>query len=179
MILCPFCHFQNEDGALFCEQCKSDLSGVPETPAAPPPVPTAPLTPDPVVAQPVEAVPMSVEPVAVPLVEPEPVQAEPLHAEPYPLTAEPEPVMEAMPLEAMPVEAVPIEAEPLSPSAGLIDTQVPPHVAEPVVPDAAPPSPKKVAGRRMVASNARNSSPRSRRSAGTGSRSARSPGCAA
>jgi hypothetical protein len=24
---CPFCHYQNEDGALFCEQCKSDLAG--------------------------------------------------------------------------------------------------------------------------------------------------------
>src|SRR5207302_8459130 len=25
MLKCPFCHFENEDGALFCEQCKSDL----------------------------------------------------------------------------------------------------------------------------------------------------------
>lgn len=28
-VQCPFCQFQNEDGALFCEQCKSDLSAVP------------------------------------------------------------------------------------------------------------------------------------------------------
>src|SRR5947209_7445732 len=28
MVKCPFCQFSNEDGALFCEQCKSDLSGV-------------------------------------------------------------------------------------------------------------------------------------------------------
>jgi pSer/pThr/pTyr-binding forkhead associated (FHA) protein len=28
-VTCPFCQFQNEDGALFCEQCKSDLSAVP------------------------------------------------------------------------------------------------------------------------------------------------------
>jgi hypothetical protein len=27
MMKCPFCQFDNEDGALFCEQCKSDLSG--------------------------------------------------------------------------------------------------------------------------------------------------------
>jgi hypothetical protein len=27
MVKCPFCQFDNEDGALFCEQCKSDLSG--------------------------------------------------------------------------------------------------------------------------------------------------------
>jgi hypothetical protein len=35
MLKCPFCGFGNEDGALFCEQCKSDLSGVETTPAAP------------------------------------------------------------------------------------------------------------------------------------------------
>ena len=34
MTKCPFCEFENEDGALFCEQCKSDLSAVP-APAAP------------------------------------------------------------------------------------------------------------------------------------------------
>jgi hypothetical protein len=28
-IKCPFCSYNNEDGALFCEQCKSDLSAVP------------------------------------------------------------------------------------------------------------------------------------------------------
>src|SRR5262249_13609699 len=28
MIKCPFCHFDNEDGALFCEQCKTDLGSV-------------------------------------------------------------------------------------------------------------------------------------------------------
>ena len=35
MIICPFCHFENEDGALFCEQCKSDLTGVDSAPAIP------------------------------------------------------------------------------------------------------------------------------------------------
>ena len=35
MLKCPFCHFDNEDGALFCEQCKSDL-GVVEPIKAPP-----------------------------------------------------------------------------------------------------------------------------------------------
>jgi hypothetical protein len=33
MIKCPVCQFDNEEGALFCEQCKSDL-GTPEAPAA-------------------------------------------------------------------------------------------------------------------------------------------------
>src|SRR5437762_607475 len=28
MLKCPYCQFDNEDGALFCEQCKSDLGGV-------------------------------------------------------------------------------------------------------------------------------------------------------
>ena len=46
MIVCPFCHFENEDGALFCEQCKSDLTGVDSAPAIPvaaevPPLPVA------------------------------------------------------------------------------------------------------------------------------------------
>ena len=34
MITCPFCQYRNEDGSLFCEQCKSDLGGV-EAQAAP------------------------------------------------------------------------------------------------------------------------------------------------
>lgn len=34
MVKCPFCGFGNEDGALFCEQCKSDLSTVQPTPDA-------------------------------------------------------------------------------------------------------------------------------------------------
>src|SRR5262245_66029826 len=42
MVKCPFCGFDNEDGALFCEQCKSDLGAVAST--APPPV--SPLNPD-------------------------------------------------------------------------------------------------------------------------------------
>jgi hypothetical protein len=27
---CPYCSFQNEDGTLFCERCKSDLFSIPE-----------------------------------------------------------------------------------------------------------------------------------------------------
>jgi hypothetical protein len=36
MLQCPFCHFDNEDGALFCEQCKSDLASAEPAFAAPP-----------------------------------------------------------------------------------------------------------------------------------------------
>lgn len=40
MLKCPFCGFDNEEGSLFCEQCKSDLSAVA---AAPSPVPVPPI----------------------------------------------------------------------------------------------------------------------------------------
>jgi hypothetical protein len=35
MLKCPYCQFDNEDGALFCEQCKSDLGGVQAAEAVP------------------------------------------------------------------------------------------------------------------------------------------------
>lgn len=38
MVKCPFCSFDNEDGALFCEQCKSDLGGAEMSAASAPPV---------------------------------------------------------------------------------------------------------------------------------------------
>jgi hypothetical protein len=34
MLKCPFCNFENEEGSLFCEQCKSDLGSVMPVPAA-------------------------------------------------------------------------------------------------------------------------------------------------
>jgi pSer/pThr/pTyr-binding forkhead associated (FHA) protein len=86
MLKCPVCHFSNEDGALFCEQCKSDLSSVPV--AAPVEIPMA-------VAEPVD------EPIADVILSPFPMEAIPLEAIP-----------EAKPLEAAPVaEFVP---EPIS-----------------------------------------------------------------
>jgi hypothetical protein len=51
MLKCPFCNYQNEDGALFCEQCKSDLASATATPAAAAPDPAAPAM--------AEAVPMA------------------------------------------------------------------------------------------------------------------------
>jgi hypothetical protein len=36
MVKCPFCGFENEDGALFCEQCKSDLGTVEPVPPTQP-----------------------------------------------------------------------------------------------------------------------------------------------
>ena len=37
MSKCPFCHFENESGALFCEQCKSDLGWAEPNPVQPAP----------------------------------------------------------------------------------------------------------------------------------------------
>src|SRR5262245_64041985 len=56
MVKCPFCNFENEDGALFCEQCKSDLSGVEPSKSAPAgePIPVAAVLDDTVPAATVE-----------------------------------------------------------------------------------------------------------------------------
>jgi hypothetical protein len=84
MVKCPFCQYQNEDGALFCEQCKSDLSAVPAgapmmaeagVPAAPETMPMAALMGDggmPAMAMPVGdappmAAPMDMMPMAAPM----------------------------------------------------------------------------------------------------------------
>jgi FHA domain len=95
MVQCPFCHYNNEDGALFCEQCKSDLANVASSN-------------DPPIAQamPVEAAPAFAE--AIP-VEAIPLGALPLAAEALPMEAIPM-AAEALPMEATPVEAVPVEA---------------------------------------------------------------------
>lgn len=85
MVKCPFCGFDNEDGALFCEQCKSDLSAVPAGPATGTPgahqmveavpvaeaMPVSPMESSPPMAQVVEPgdeVPMAA--VAAPMAEP-------------------------------------------------------------------------------------------------------------
>ncbi len=47
MIKCPFCHYDNEDGSLFCEQCRSDLSDVPPI-AVPAPAASSRPSPSPI-----------------------------------------------------------------------------------------------------------------------------------
>ena len=101
MLKCPFCNFDNEEGALFCEQCKSDLSGVEPAPAAPP-VPVAhvleetipmaqPMAEAAVVAAVVEATPVAPPPAAP--VEPEVSAAPPVEpAAPAPPAAAPAPL---------------------------------------------------------------------------------------
>jgi len=115
MLKCPFCHFENEEGALFCEQCKSDL-GVASAPVAP--------------AEPVEGIPTA-----------EPLQAESYEA--VPLAAAEAVPYTAEPLEAQPLPAVPIaEAQPVAPSpppAPPPAPSVPAAPASTASPAAAPP----------------------------------------
>jgi pSer/pThr/pTyr-binding forkhead associated (FHA) protein len=125
MIRCPFCQFENEDGALFCEQCKSDLAGaipVAQAEAAPEQHPHVPA-----------ATPVFAETV------PEPVPAaQTVPYEPIPVAGlEPE---EVIPLAAEPVEALPVnlaEAKPVAPAPPATPA---PSTLPPTPPDAAPPA---------------------------------------
>ena len=124
MMKCPFCHFDNEDGALFCEQCKSDLAGV-ET-AAPvhsaqphiaPAMPVAAVETVPFVSPVVEAVVAEVVPIeapgtmeaVVPTVAPLPTAPEPPSspAAEAPPAAAPEPAAPPAPAPALPAGAEP------------------------------------------------------------------------
>jgi hypothetical protein len=118
MVKCPFCHYDNEDGALFCERCSSDLSGVASAPPAPPPIPVAEPEPEPM-------------PIAF---------AEPL-AEPMPL-ADPIPMAFADPIPAAaPLEPIPVaEPEPIAPPRPTAPPP-PPVVSMPPAPPVPPPAP--------------------------------------
>jgi len=72
MLKCPFCGFDNEDGALFCEQCKSDLSMVPAAPPAPKPAAEVPMAaileePIPMAAPIMEDIPMAAPMADIPM----------------------------------------------------------------------------------------------------------------
>ena len=86
MSKCPFCHFENEAGALFCEQCKSDLGWVEPNAVRPVVEPTngaaAPLVPEGVepaaIAEPIHAASVVDEPIlagAIPIAEASPIYA--------------------------------------------------------------------------------------------------------
>jgi pSer/pThr/pTyr-binding forkhead associated (FHA) protein len=122
MVKCPFCHFENEDGALFCEQCKSDLAGV----------------------EPVGSPPM-----AAPIADAVPLEAMPIEGEAVPLEAAA--VAEAFPLEATPIvgEAVPLEATPIEETAPMAEAV--PLAEEPTIPLAPEPTPAPVAPLPQVA----------------------------
>jgi hypothetical protein len=159
MVQCPFCHFSNEEGALFCEQCKSDLAGVAmiAEPAAvaveavPMAAEAMPMEAMPMEATPIEAMPIEAMPIEAMAMEAMPIEAMPIEAMPgeaIPMEATPVEAtpVEALPLEAAPVEATPFVAEavPLEPTAPATDpiTAVPsPPVETPPAPVAAAPPP--------------------------------------
>ena len=122
MIRCPFCHFENEEGALFCEQCKSDLAGV--EPAIPSVLPIEAAIPV-AAAEVIETIPVVTVPEGMPVVEA--ILAEPL----------------AAPFAGMPVEALaPIPLAPDVPPAPPSVPAMAPAMAtmHAVAPAAAPPT---------------------------------------
>src|SRR5262245_55404940 len=129
MLKCPFCHFENEDGALFCEQCKSDLAGVAAAGGAS----------DIAVAQVVEAMPIQGPGGDVPVAAV--VEATPVVAE-ADLVAVAEPVAEMHPA-ALPAEPItptsPLPAEP-APTAPEPAAAAPAAAPPAAAPAAAPPA---------------------------------------
>jgi hypothetical protein len=113
MVKCPFCQYDNEDGALFCEQCKSDLGAVEPVPVAPP-MAAEVIPAEPVMAAAVldETLPIthSADPPPVAFAEavsPPPSAGPPLE----PTIPMAEPVIETMPVDLAPSEPPPAAAE--------------------------------------------------------------------
>jgi hypothetical protein len=126
MVKCPFCHYDNEDGALFCEQCKSDLAAAePAKAAAAQAIPAA---------TPIEAIPFAGA------VEAAPVSAHVMEAT----------VAEAVPLAGMPGSeatipmATPMEAAPVVTPASAVSPAPGAPAAAPTTPGAAPAGPAAV-----------------------------------
>jgi len=113
MVKCPFCHYDNEDGALFCEQCKSDLaSAEPAKAAAAQSIPSA---------TPIEAVPFAGAVEAAPVVGAAVMEAT---------------VAEAIPLAGMPAHEATIPmASPMPEAAPVVTpSATPPAGAGPAAP---------------------------------------------
>jgi hypothetical protein len=115
MVKCPFCHYDNEEGALFCEQCKSDLAGVETGHPIEATVPVA--------AEIIETVPLVSVPEGTPIIEAAVLGES--------AVAEAVPVVEASPVEV--VETIPLASEVR------VEPVAPPPPAEP--PAAAAPAP--------------------------------------
>ena len=127
MVKCPFCHYDNEDGALFCEQCKSDLAGVEPALQAEVIEAVVPIA----AAEIVETVPLMAVPEGTPIIEAA-MFGESAVAEAVPL-------VETMPVEAIALEAV-VESVPMTPEIMAMPVAPPePAPAPPVA--AAPPAP--------------------------------------
>jgi hypothetical protein len=130
MIRCPFCHFDNEDGALFCEQCKSDLTGVPSNAPAVPvaeamPMEAAPAGPGVFAEMVAEAMPAAQPIESAPVAEAVSEPSFPAVTGPYnPADAVPA-LAEIMPAEPEPIsvpQASPAPAEPApAPAASVLE----------------------------------------------------------
>ncbi len=130
MLKCPFCQYANEDGALFCEQCKSDL-GILETATPCPPI-QASETADHPASTPMPVVDLSpfadqLRPVlvATPV---GPLQSPAVGAIPVATAVQPRPVPVARAIEA-PVAAIPEAGPALSNESRL---EPPPTVSVPI-----------------------------------------------
>jgi hypothetical protein len=137
MSKCPYCHFENESGALFCEQCKSDLGWVEPNAIRPAPEP-ANGTGSPVEVADHAAVSALAEPVhAAALVE-EPIEAGAIPvAEASPVYALAETVgldtMKGNPA-TMPEHQEDAELKTLEGVAPVVDKSTPPSTIEQIVP---------------------------------------------
>jgi hypothetical protein len=145
MVKCPFCQYDNEEGALFCEQCKSDLGGVEPVAVAHPveahAIEGAPAMPVmgeaegfPVAAMFSEAAEVvEAAPVDLGMPVQEVPMAAPLEAEPFAdLAREDEAPPEAAPVAEVPFEAPPVEAAPAAPTAEGAPVEAPPAPPPPV-----------------------------------------------
>jgi hypothetical protein len=90
MAKCPFCQFENEEGALFCEQCKSDLASAEPIPVGQPIAEAHGAEPIPMARPMPEAVPLMAESVGL-----APPQAVPING--HVPEAAPDPISEPMP----------------------------------------------------------------------------------
>jgi hypothetical protein len=151
MVKCPFCGFANEDGALFCEQCKSDISNVapaPSVPASPHPTPmpesVPPAADAPVMAAIVEDAPITAEAVPVAPAEEEPIAAAIAEDEPVSPIQE-EPAIAAAVVEEKPAlaasETAPQATPDVSPFAAAVGA-----VASPTPPPSTTPAAKPAGG---------------------------------
>jgi hypothetical protein len=127
MVKCPTCQHPNEDGALFCEQCKSDLAvpaeaGAPVQPAMPPVEALAVAAPGPALFAANADVPVGEAPLVPPLAVAAPTAAgtSTLPAAPTGSATFAEPVAEAVPVVPAPPVAEAIPAATAAPVAAAL-----------------------------------------------------------
>ena len=132
MVKCPFCGFGNEDGSLFCEQCRSDIGSVAPVSEAPH---ASPPTPLPESLHPGEIIPaVLVEEEAAVVAEEEPPVVAILEDEP-PVVA----IVEEPPVVALVEEAPKATVEPPKPAVAADAPPAPTPAAAPPKPAGAQP----------------------------------------